>query len=361
MFIHKRIRMGQGDTPSKNKEGTTLEDGTTLISIPSGKAVAKRPAEKGLGMFSGLDERAPNGGNALAKRDMFAGLNESQGMPAGAIPSFVSVHPQYVRNGVNQRRELWPSIQSPTPIGGINCLMDRSIPTGPPSAAEQQVLRTVAGAAGIQSFSAPVSPVDAQHAMRGSAPLDVAALFFGEQKLPAIAPEGDIPRVRREDSTAALDYVLQEYIIKENNNGFTLMWHSLPSKCNVETDLLQFLAGLGVTDVDYLYLPLNHWQKCRGPSTCRNKGYAFVHFRTEASARQFTEALGHTVLMRRNTSTTDASFQGISENICQLLRSPRKWSSDGVDGVIYVRIGDALRSVFLGSLRKMTGELEEKP
>ena len=24
----------------------------------------------------------------------------------------------------------------------------------------------------------------------------------------------------------------------------------LPSKCNVETDLLQFLAGLGVTDVE---------------------------------------------------------------------------------------------------------------
>jgi hypothetical protein len=63
--------------------------------------------------------------------------------------------------------------------------------------------------------------------------------------------------------------------------------------------------------------------------------------------------------MRRSTSTTKASFQGISENICQLLRSPRKWSSDGVDGVIYVRIGDALRPAFLGSLRKMSAEAED--
>jgi hypothetical protein len=130
------------------------------------------------------------------------------------------------------------------------------------------------------------------------------------------------------------------------------MWHSLPSKCHVKPDLVPILRDLGAHDVEYIYLPVNHWERSRATaSKCRNKGYAFVHFASAESAKAFTEKVALPVdKLKKQTSTTEAVFQGISANIAQLLRAPHKRTSDGI---IYVRMDGEMRGVYLGDLRKM--------
>jgi hypothetical protein len=155
-----------------------------------------------------------------------------------------------------------------------------------------------------------------------------------------------------EESMAALAHVFREYIRNENDAGCTLMWHSLPSKCHVEPDLVPILRDLGAHDVEYIYLPVNHWERTRAAaSKCRNKGYAFVHFASAESAKAFTQNVAKPVdKLKKQTSTTEAVFQGISANIAQLLRAPHKRTSDGV---IYVKMDGEMRGVYLGSLRKL--------
>ena len=155
-----------------------------------------------------------------------------------------------------------------------------------------------------------------------------------------------------EASMAALAHVFRNYIRNENDSGCTLMWHSLPSKCHVKPDLVPILRDLGAHDVEYIYLPVNHWERTRAAaSKCRNKGYAFVHFASAESAKAFTEKVALPVdKLKKQTSTTEAVFQGISANIAQLLRAPHKRTSDGI---IYVKMDGEMRGVYLGSLRKM--------
>jgi len=155
------------------------------------------------------------------------------------------------------------------------------------------------------------------------------------------------------ESLSALEFVFREYVSKERNDGYTIMWHGLPSKCHVEPDLIPVLESMGAHDVEYIYLPLNHWEKTRAASSkCRNKGYAFLHFSNEAAAKDFAEKVVEPIEMlnTKKTSTTAAWFQGISANLIQLLQAPHKRTADGM---IYLRSGKKMRSVFLGSLRKM--------
>lgn len=155
------------------------------------------------------------------------------------------------------------------------------------------------------------------------------------------------------ESTTALEFVFREFVAKERNDGYTIMWHGLPSKCHVEPDLIPVLEAMGATDVEYIYLPLNHWEKTRAASSkCRNKGYAFLHFSSEAAAKDFAEKVVEPIEMlnTKKTSTTAAWFQGISANLIQLLQAPHKRTADGM---IYLRMGKKMRGVFLGSLRKM--------
>jgi len=155
------------------------------------------------------------------------------------------------------------------------------------------------------------------------------------------------------ESLSALEFVFREYVAKERNDGYTIMWHGLPSKCHVEPDLIPVLESLGANDVEYIYLPLNHWEKTRAASSkCRNKGYAFLHFSNEAAAKDFAEKVVEPIEMlnTKKTSTTAAWFQGISANLIQLLQAPHKRTADGM---IYLRSGNKMSGVFLGSLRKM--------
>jgi len=155
------------------------------------------------------------------------------------------------------------------------------------------------------------------------------------------------------ESLTALEFVFREYVAKERNDGYTIMWHGLPSKCHVEPDLIPVLESMGAKDVEYIYLPLNHWEKTRAASSkCRNKGYAFLHFSSEAAAKDFAEKVVEPIEMlnTKKTSTTAAWFQGISANLIQLLQAPHKRTADGM---IYLRMGTKMRGVFLGSLRKM--------
>ena len=69
--------------------------------------------------------------------------------------------------------------------------------------------------------------------------------------------------------------MVREYLAQERNDGHTIMWHGLRAKCQVVRDILPVLKRFGVReDVQYIYLPLVHWDKDRGskPGVKRNKG-----------------------------------------------------------------------------------------
>jgi hypothetical protein len=99
----------------------------------------------------------------------------------------------------------------------------------------------------------------------------------------------------------------------------------------VNPDLIRILEAIDAQNVGYLYLPLNHWEKSRvSCGKCRNKGYAFVHFKTSADAEDFTQKVAeYTIESRRSTATTLAAHQGISLNLTQLVTAPQKRTAAG--------------------------------
>lgn len=150
-------------------------------------------------------------------------------------------------------------------------------------------------------------------------------------------------------------YAIREYVEQERNDGLTMIWHGLPTKCCVERDILPALERLGATELEYLYLPLVHWDKRKG----RSKGYAFLHFASEAAAKDFAEKATEPIEFlsmkkTRTHGTGAASFQGISANILQLLHAPTR---RGVpNSRIYLRVGGAMRGVSIDSLRQAQKE-----
>jgi hypothetical protein len=125
----------------------------------------------------------------------------------------------------------------------------------------------------------------------------------------------------------------QKYLGSTDNSGKTLMWHGLPTKLQVEPHLLDILDEIEVKqkDVEYLYLPLNHWEKKDSSlGKCRNKGYAFIHFRTEEAASDFTRKVTEfNTEKRRLTATTEAVHQGVSANLRALVDAPQKRTTAG--------------------------------
>jgi hypothetical protein len=145
----------------------------------------------------------------------------------------------------------------------------------------------------------------------------------------------------------------EKYLVNTDNSGTTLMWHGLPTKYHMNPDLIRIIEAIDVQGVGYLYLPLNHWEKSRvSCGKCRNKGYAFVHFKTQADADEFTRKVTeYTIESRRSTATTHAAHQGISLNLAQLVTAPQKRTAAGA---IYLPNAEGqFECVTIASLRKL--------
>jgi hypothetical protein len=145
----------------------------------------------------------------------------------------------------------------------------------------------------------------------------------------------------------------QRYLVNTDNSGMTLMWHGLPTKYHMNPDLIRIIEDIDVKGVTYLYLPLNHWEKSRvSCGKCRNKGYAFVHFKTAADAEDFSRKVSeYTIESRRSTATTLAAHQGVSLNLTQLVTAPQKRTAAGA---IYLPNDEGkFECVTIASLRKL--------
>jgi hypothetical protein len=156
-----------------------------------------------------------------------------------------------------------------------------------------------------------------------------------------------------EDNDVFVQEQFQKYLVNTDNGGVTLMWHGLPTKYHVNPDLITMLEAIDARGVGYLYLPLNQWEKSRvSCGKCRNKGYAFVHFKTAADAEEFTRKVADfTIESRRSTATTLAAHQGISLNLTQLVTAPQKRTSAGS---IYLPNADGqFECVTIASLRRL--------
>jgi hypothetical protein len=155
------------------------------------------------------------------------------------------------------------------------------------------------------------------------------------------------------DNEAFVAELFQKYLVNTDNSGMTLMWHGLPTKYHMNPDLIRIIEDIDAQGVAYLYLPLNHWEKSRvSCGKCRNKGYAFVHFKTAADAEEFTRKVSeYTIESRRSTATTLAAHQGVSLNLTQLVTAPQKRTAAGA---IYLPNAEGkFESVTIASLRKL--------
>jgi hypothetical protein len=153
------------------------------------------------------------------------------------------------------------------------------------------------------------------------------ALPFSASTRTSLSDDGASAQVRDE----FLEEQYQKYFINTDNSGQTLMWHGMPTKYQVEPHLIGILDAIEAENVGYLYLPLNQWEKLDNPNgKCRNKGYAFIHFRTEASASDFMQKISdYESEKRRLAATTNATTQGISANLRMLVAAPQKRTISG--------------------------------
>merc|ERR1719443_2658680 len=155
------------------------------------------------------------------------------------------------------------------------------------------------------------------------------------------------------DNEAFVEEQFQKYLVNTDNSGTTLMWHGLSTKYRANPDLIRIIEDIDAQGVAYLYLPLNHWEKSRvSCGKCRNKGYAFVHFKTAAHAEEFTRKVSeYTIESRRSTATTLAAHQGVSLNLTQLVTAPQKRTAAGA---IYLPNAEGkFECVTIASLRKL--------
>jgi hypothetical protein len=156
-------------------------------------------------------------------------------------------------------------------------------------------------------------------------------------------------------SVSALTFLYTQYVMNDTNDGCTVMWHGLPNKSRVETELKVTLEDLdALKDIEYIYLPLNHWEKPRSSNAkCRNKGYAFLHFSNSAAANAFQAKVADPAFagtMKKPTSTSLAAFQGISKNLREILSSQKKRT---YEGSVHLNMDGKLQAVLLGSVQKL--------
>jgi hypothetical protein len=152
----------------------------------------------------------------------------------------------------------------------------------------------------------------------------------------------------------------QKYIVNTDDSGLTLMWHGLPTKYQVEPHLVGILDAISAENVEYLYLPVNHWEKKdKMQGKCRNKGYAFIHFRTEAAAADFTHKVTeHCTDKHRLTATTKAVHQGVSANLRALVSAPVKRT---LAGHLYLQntVGK-LERISIRALRDLSSKMTKR-
>jgi hypothetical protein len=169
--------------------------------------------------------------------------------------------------------------------------------------------------------------------------------------VPATFPWVDSPMTSSEDEAGREDSLKEHvcrYLINTDNSGQTLMWHGLSTKFQVRPHLLNILKKIQATDVGYIYLPQNIWEKKGKPTgKVRNKGYAFIHFRTEAAASHFQQQAGF--------DCTTAVLQGISVNLTMLVSAPQKRT---VDASVYLPNNmNELEPVPIHALRDLCGKM----
>jgi hypothetical protein len=162
------------------------------------------------------------------------------------------------------------------------------------------------------------------------------------------------------DNEAFVAEQFQKYLVNTDNSGMTLMWHGLTTKYQMKPDLIRIIEDIDAQGVAYLYLPLNHWEKSSGKfrissGKCRNKGYAFVHFKTAANAEEFTRKLSEYTFESRRPRTTLAAHQGVSLNLTQLVTAPQKRTAAGA---IYLpNAMGKFECATIASLRKLYEEM----
>jgi hypothetical protein len=156
------------------------------------------------------------------------------------------------------------------------------------------------------------------------------------------------------DAEPFVQAVFQEFVKNVDNRGVTLMWHGIPLTWLAEPDVLDALRTINARDVTYVYMPHTFWQRRSTTNTPRrNKGYVFVHFMTSEAAVEFQETLRHTDLSTlfeafvKPTSTTLATYQGVTANLHQLMELPRKHAGLGT---LYVRADGEMHHLDKGAL-----------
>jgi hypothetical protein len=175
---------------------------------------------------------------------------------------------------------------------------------------------------------------------------------YGSATSDATVPQTEVREtVEGAADVNALALLYTQYVMRESNGGCTIMWHGLPSKSRVETDMTAALEKFGVMQhIEYIYLPLNHWEK---NGKCRNKGYAFLHFTNAAAADAFQARVvdpAYAGAMKYRTSTKPAAHQGVSQNLRQILSSPKKRV---YEGSVYLKLDGKLCAICLGSVHKL--------
>jgi hypothetical protein len=118
--------------------------------------------------------------------------------------------------------------------------------------------------------------------------------------------------------------ICSTYLVPQlEKKGVTLMWRQLPIRWDL-ADLIQVLTMTRTRDVEYVYVPMNHYTNRRVAAN-RNKRYAFIHFSSAAAAQRFSTIIG-TVDVGEKTQmhTSIAKHQGIDANIAFLSTVPDK-------------------------------------
>lgn len=147
------------------------------------------------------------------------------------------------------------------------------------------------------------------------------------QKVPTEADLGELTYTldhQDNPSKSFVSRVCTKYLIPSpEKRGVTLMWRQLPIRWDL-ADLMEVLTVTRTRDVEYVYVPMNHYTNRRAAAN-RNKRYAFIHFSSAASAQRFSMIIG-TVDVGEKTQmhTSIAKHQGIDNNIAFLASVPDK-------------------------------------
>jgi hypothetical protein len=162
-------------------------------------------------------------------------------------------------------------------------------------------------------------------------------------------------------SMSTIEDIYQTYLTSsansQNDGGVTIMLRDIPYRLQVEPDLFRILhKTTNLEHIDYVYLPMTIEGVSKYSNVQpRNKGYCFVHFSVEATARLFASRIQEYMIpdTGKVMFASRAKFQGLSMNLINLLDiQSKKWRPK--HGVAHIRASTgALVSVDLLPLRNL--------